>query len=186
MNIEKEIMELTNDSLIIWVKEMLPLAPDETKKIIDQSRLDWVIDLTNELFIIKELDEVTNGRIILLNTILGSLTESWLKFFYSVYYDSYSAEDTKINKKKDSENKEFYLVPPNELSFEKLRQFSNLVFDKMINEFVQDAQNKRNMIHSFNNPRTTEIGSIEDFQTNLIKFLELIKSINSRLPEIIF
>lgn len=182
MKLEAEVINITKNILNDWVKENLPTASKETQDIIEQAKLDWIIDLTNQLFIIYGLkDEITEGRLIILNTILGSLIESWLKFFYSVYYENYMNEDTSINKKCNDE--EIITIAPNELYLEKLKQFSAQVFDTRINNLISSIQSKRNMIHSFNEPKST-IGSINDFESNLAGYVNLLKSIETRLPHI--
>lgn len=107
VEVEVEVINITEHILKEWVKETLPATTIETQDIMEQAKLDWLIDLTNQLFIIYNLkNEKTEGRLIIMNTILGSLTESWLKFFYTIYHDNYINEGTNINKKSDKKTGE--------------------------------------------------------------------------------
>ena len=52
--------------------------------------LNWQSELTQplEIWISKGLS-MTEGELILARANLGAVVESWLKFFYCVYYDDY-------------------------------------------------------------------------------------------------
>ncbi|MDO5432954.1 hypothetical protein [Eubacterium sp.] len=174
------IKQNTHKILGDW-KEYCLLAPTKTQEIISKARLDWVIELTDCLGIWLEKGKTMNeGELILANANLGSVVESWLKFFYCIYYDDYEKDTRHVT---DKANK---LLPPNRLKFDRLRLLSSeIIFaeenDKCWNNWIHEVQLKRNAIHSFND---RELGDYEDFANNVDKLYEFINIIDERLPPI--
>lgn len=85
MDTLKEIIDITENNLNLWEKYS-GIGPIEVHEILSNVRFDRIISLTEalEIWVSKEL--MTDGELILANTNLGSLVESWLKFFYVVHY----------------------------------------------------------------------------------------------------
>lgn len=182
-----DIKEVTNSVLVIWAAEAVRKAPAEVQSILGQAKLDWLISLTeelNEIYNQSKRETMSEGKLIIANTVLGSLVEGWLRFFYSVYLQDYEEQDTKINKQYNLKEKKVNLIAPNELSYERLKQFTLQIWqDETINNFIENAQHKRNIIHSFNEPKH-ELGNQKDFEKNMITFSRLIKSIENSMPSL--
>ncbi|MEG1313520.1 MAG: hypothetical protein RSD40_04320, partial [Bacilli bacterium] len=107
---------LTNNDALLW-KEARGIAPDSAADKLDHAMLNWQSELTKTLkiWIDKGLD-MSEGELILARANLGAVVESWLKFFYCIYYDDYvqSPITNHIGK----------MIQPENASFEDLKQFS--------------------------------------------------------------
>jgi hypothetical protein len=149
-------------------------APKSVTEILSVSRLDWLEGLTNTLRIWIDIeDEYDHGELLLANANLGALVEGWLKLFYCVYYEDYRK---KPHEKKDK------MIKPNDLKFENLKQFSrDILWEKGSDwdKWIERIQFKRNAIHAFN---SRDIGDKTEFESDLMKFHDLIKLIDGRLP----
>lgn len=84
----------TNNVSLLW-KNVHGIAPDNAAKKLDIAMLDWQSELTKTLkiWIDKGLD-MTVGELILARANLGAVVESWLRFFYCVFYDDYINQPT--------------------------------------------------------------------------------------------
>ena len=82
-----EVLQLqTNNMALVW-KESRGIAPDSVADKLDDAMLKWMSELTDILKIwIDKGSTMTEGELILARTNMGALVESWLKFFYCVYY----------------------------------------------------------------------------------------------------
>lgn len=81
--------------------------------------LPWIIELTECLRIWVDKDiMMTDGELILAKTNLGSLIESWLKFFLCVYYEDYLKNPIK-NKGK--------IVEANKIKFDGLKHYCSKI-----------------------------------------------------------
>ena len=80
---------LTNNAALIW-KEARGIAPDSAADKLEDAMLEWQSELKKKkkIWIDKGLT-MTTGELILARANLGAVVESWLKFFYTVYYDDY-------------------------------------------------------------------------------------------------
>ena len=120
---------------------------------------------------------MTSGELILANANLGALVECWLVLFLFTYYEYYTKEP---RIKKDE------VLEPEDFSFEDLKQFFyKKVFTKDNKkewfEWISKIQYRRNAIHSFKN---RDIGSPDEFLSNLNKYCEFVELICDRLPPI--
>ena len=140
--------------------------------------LDWMVELTNCLSIwIDKGEDMTVGELILARTNLGALVESWLKFFYCVFYIDY-LKDAKPNSKGK-------IIEPENMKLEKLKEFSNgkLWDDKSSKEYiwVDKIQSMRNSIHIFN---YRDIGSNQEFMNDLEEYYSFVDNILSHFPPV--
>ena len=92
------IREKTNKTMTEW-KEVYGFAPKDVAEILNEVRLDWIIQLTDclEIWVNKELI-LNEGELLLARVNLGAIVECWLKFFYCVYFLDYK-KNPKKNKK---------------------------------------------------------------------------------------
>lgn len=78
----KELMNVTNSTMCVWKEYSRGYAPDEVADKLDNATLEWISSLTEtlDIWLSKGLS-LTQGELILARTNMGSLVESWLKFF---------------------------------------------------------------------------------------------------------
>ena len=168
----------TNNTALIW-KDVHGIAPDNAAKKLDIAMLDWQSELTKTLkiWIDKGLD-MTVGELILARANLGAVVESWLRFFYCVFYDDYINQPMK-NKKGQ------ILEPEKDMRFEDLKKFSTgiLCDDEKSKDYiwVDSIQKKRNAIHSFT---YKDIGTPLDFLLDVDYLCEFVDMILNHLPPV--
>ncbi|MFQ9320731.1 MAG: hypothetical protein ACLR3E_01535 [Enterococcus durans] len=185
----KSIKENTNFIIETWHTKGIEIASIQTRKILEQAKVEWLSSLTDDLIeyicLAEKGRKLSSGKLIIANTILGSLVESWLKYFYSVYYAAYEKEDSEINKKK--KNGKTSLILPNLLSLERLKQFGNshVWTENEFEDFFETVQKRRNIIHSFNTPKVT-LGDEHDFLKLIKEYEKFLENLVVRLPDIEF
>ena len=168
----------TNNTALIW-KDVHGIAPDNAAKKLDIAMLDWQSELTKTLkiWIDKGLD-MTVGELILARANLGAVVESWLRFFYCVFYDDYINQPMK-NKKGQ------ILEPEKDMRFEDLKKFSTGILwdDEKSKDYlwVDSIQKKRNAIHSFT---YKDIGTPLDFLLDVNYLCEFVDMILNHLPPV--
>lgn len=171
------LKKLTEKQTKFW-KETRGISPDDVADRLDDAALEWLNDLTQTLQIwIDKDDSMTDGELILARANLGSVVESWLKFFYTVYYDDYSKQPA--TKKTKSGN---VMIEPKNMSFDQLKQFSiKTLCDNNPNSklyiFIDSVQHKRNAIHSFNK---REIGTPSEFLDDIDGLYDFVNEIADR------
>lgn len=166
---------LTNNAALIW-KEARGIAPDSAADKLDDAMLEWQSELTITLKIwIDKGLAMTTGELILARANLGAVVESWLKFFYCVYYDDYCKDPITNNKGK--------MIEPEKASFNDLKDFScgKLWDDKNSQEYVwvDSVQHKRNAIHSF---RYRDIGTTLEFLDDINHLYSFVDNVLSHFP----
>ncbi|MGB4046466.1 MAG: hypothetical protein WBI32_10385 [Halanaerobiales bacterium] len=171
------IREKTNKTMTEW-KEVYGFAPKDVAEILNEVRLDWIIQLTDclEIWVNKELI-LNEGELLLARVNLGAIVECWLKFFYCVYFLDY--------KKNPKKNKKDEMIHPRDLSFEYLIQYSRGILwdkDSCWEKWIRNIQFTRNAIHIFNG---NDIGTNEDFINDLERLNKFIDIILKRLPDIV-
>ena len=173
-----EILKIiTNNYSLLW-NNVHGIAPDNAALKLDDAMLDWQCELTNalEIWIDKGLS-MTEGELILARANLGSIVESWLKFFYCVYYDDYCKNPITKGKGK--------IIEPEKASFEDLKCFSTGKLWDDTNSpdyiWVDSVQYKRNAIHSF---KYRDIGTAEDFLKDIEHLYKFVDNICSHMPPI--
>ena len=168
----------TNNTALIW-KDVHGIAPDNAAKKLDIAMLDWQSELTKTLkiWIDKGLD-MTVGELILARANSGAVVESWLRFFYCVFYDDYINQPMK-NKKGQ------ILEPEKDMRFEDLKKFSTGILwdDEKSKDYiwVDSIQKKRNAIHSFT---YKDIGTPLDFLLDVDHLCEFVDMILNHLPPV--
>ena len=168
----------TYNTAVIW-KDVHGIAPDNAAKKLDIAMLDWQSELTKTLkiWVDKGLD-MTVGELILARANLGAVVESWLRFFYCVFYDDYINQPMK-NKKGQ------ILEPENDMRFEDLKKFSTGILwdDEKSKDYlwVDSIQKKRNAIHSFT---YKDIGTPLDFLLDVDYLCEFVDMILTHLPPV--
>ena len=160
-------------------RNLLGWAPDETVSILSKSRLDWLIDLTDILcdWESKVHTHLTDGQLLLAYATLGALVEGWLKLFYCLYKRDYSNDERPSNKDRGGNE-----IAPNDLSFEKLKQFSRTIIWELHDDmdlWVEKIQYRRNAIHAFNDK---DIGSRREFIDDINKYCVFVQDILCQFP----
>lgn len=165
---------ITNNEALLW-KQSQGYAPNSAADKLDKAMLEWQSELTQTLKIwIDKGLAMTTGELILARANLGAITESWLKFFYSVYYDDYcKGPITKTRK----------MVEPEKAQFEDLKNFStgklwdNTSSPKYL--WVDSVQYKRNAIHSFS---YRDIGTPQEFLDDINLLCDFVDDVISQFP----
>ncbi len=167
----------TNNVSLIW-KDIHGIAPEAAARKIDNAMLDWQNELTKtlEIWVSKGLT-MTDGELILARANIGAVVESWLKFFYCVYYEDYC--------KKPIKNYKGTMIEPEKASFENLKEFSTgKLWDDVTSQeyiWVDSVQYKRNAIHSF---KYRDIGTPQTFLDDVDYLCEFVENILNHLPPI--
>ena len=143
--------------------------------------LKWMSELTDTLKIwIDKGFTMTDGELILARTNMGALVESWLKFFYCVYYEDYMKNPLTQTKKGKT-----ITVEPNNMRFEDLKNFSKGILwddDKdPLYVWVDKIQHYRNAVHAFN---YRDIGTAKGFMSDMEEFYRYVNHILDHLPPI--
>lgn len=166
----------TNNTILLW-KDVYGIASNASATKLYKAMLEWQKELTDtlEIWINKGLD-MSTGELILARANLGSVVESWLKFFYCVYYDDYRKKPI-IDKRK--------MIEPENAKFEDLIDFSTgkLWADSDSPEYLwaDTVRYKRNAIHSF---KYRDIGTPQDFLDDMNHLYDFVDNILSYLPPI--
>lgn len=167
----------TNNVSLVW-KNVHGLAPENAAQKLDAAMLDWQSELTKTLkiWIDKGLD-MTTGELILARANLGAIVESWLRFFFCVYYDDY------IQKPKT--NGKGRILEPDKMPFDNLKKLSiGILWDDNKSKdylWINSIQYKRNAIHSFT---YRDIGTPADFLDDIDRLYKFVDMILNRLPAI--
>ncbi len=176
-----EVLQIqTNNMALVW-KESRGIAPDSVADKLDDAMLKWMAELTDTLKIwIDKGSAMTVGELILARTNMGALVESWLKFFYCVFYVDYMK-----NPVTETKNGITNIVEPNEMRFEDLKKFSTGKLwddDKApLYLWVDKVQHYRNAVHAFN---YRNIGTAEEFLSDMDEFYRYVNHILNHLPPI--
>lgn len=153
-------------------------APLEAAHLLSKSRLDWQVELSRALGLWIDPPEpgLENAHLILSWANLGALVEGTLKWFLSVYYDTYKAD---IDVLKDRLGN---IIEPDSLTLEPLRQFySKRVW---VNGDGRDAwilhiQQRRNAIHAY---RDRALGSHDEWLEDVSYYFDILGELNGRAP----
>lgn len=177
LEVYKKIKLLTENTIEFWKNNNIVIDVDG-RRILDKSMLEWMIDLTNTLSIwINKGEKMSDGELILARVNMGSLIESWLKFFCCIYYNDY--KDDPIMKKK-----QIIEIDNDYLNFGAINSFLiGKVWEDVSDKnyvFVEKIRKMRNAIHSFNK---TDIGTATEFLNDLPLYYDLIKELCDRLPD---
>jgi hypothetical protein len=166
---------LLNQGIYIFWSQADGWAPEAAAQLLSKSRLDRQVSLSHclKLWLQAPYDGAESGQIIMGWANLGSLLEGSLKLFLSVWYETYKLDIDAIKKKDKFQN-------PDGLQLESLRIFfKKKIWNDEIDSWVQHIQSRRNAIHAY---KDKEIGSLEELQTYMCKYLDILRYINFRLP----
>lgn len=170
----ESIKHKSHETFSFWENSSKGWAPASAANKLSAARLDWLSELTDCLEIWEDKGLLlTNGELLLACANLGALVEGWLKLFYCVYYEDYL---------KNPLTQKGQLIEPNDMSFEKLKQFSRgKLWDPSSDwdNWIDKIQKKRNAIHAFN---SRDIETAIEFLDDLSKYDEFIDEVDGRLP----
>ena len=187
----ERIIEKNNYLLYVW-GNCYGWAPTEAAKLLDESRLDWLVSLSYSLRLwVNETPKPDDhdGRLILAWANLGSLVEGTMKFFLSIYHSDYrlSVEHGKASPKSIYERLWRKNQKPDEvdgLMFDNLREFfkAEILHEPQRNwdSWLCSIQQRRNAIHAY---KHRDIGSFDEFNLNVIRYCEFLEMLAGRLPE---
>lgn len=166
----------TSNTAIMW-KESRGISPDSVADKMDDAMLSWMSELTDTLKIwIDKGISMTDGELILARTNMGALVESWLKFFYCVFYEDYIKNPKTVKGK---------MVEPNNMKFEDLKNFSNgILWDdnkSAMYIWVDKIQHYRNAVHAFN---YRDIGTPVEFMSDMDEFYKYVDHILNHIPSL--
>jgi len=152
--------------------------PAESMNLLKRSRLDWHLSLTKNLeyWIQNDFQDNEYAKLILAWTNLGAIVEGSLKLVLSIFEYDYH-KDIDATRKRNGK-----LIESNNLSLEKLRIFCDgkiWELDKNRNNWILKIQQFRNSIHAY---KDRTIGTFEEFFQDLEYYLNLLKSIEDRIP----
>jgi len=153
-------------------------APTEAADLLAKSRLDRQVSLSHclTIWLDKPAEDYMEGCLVLAWVNLGSLVESTMKFFLSVFLMDY-LKDPAQRYNKD--------IAPDELQLENLRQYflkQNIWMNQDKNrwdQWVQHIQQRRNAIHTY---KDRQIGTFDEFWEDLRQYLEFLNELECRLP----
>lgn len=177
LSIESVIQRIIslNQGIFIFWSQSDGWTSEDSAQILSRSRLDRQVSLSHclKMWLQAPYDGAESGQIIMGWANLGSLLEGSLKLFLSVWHETYKLDIDAIKKKDKFQN-------PDGLQLEPLRIFfKKKIWDNEIDSWVQHIQIRRNAIHAY---QDKEIGSLEELQTYMRKYLDILRYINFRLP----
>ncbi|MCZ6594734.1 MAG: hypothetical protein O6943_07460 [Bacteroidetes bacterium] len=153
-------------------------APIEAAQLLTKSRLDWQVSLSHSLrlWFSPSPDNEKDARLILAWTNLGSLVEGTLKFFLSVWYESYKTSAASLTRRNGKR------IDPDELQLEQLRVFFKKEVwtnDDRWDAWILIIQKRRNAIHAY---KDRELGTLKEFEDMVRTYFLFLSNINERLP----
>ena len=172
----EKLKRLTKNIAVLW-QDVQGIASVKVAKKLENAKLNWTVELTECLHIWLEKGvSMSDGELILARTNLGTLVESWLKFFYCVHYDDYLKNHLKHKNK---------IIEPNKMTLENLKKFSigPLFNDTSDNIYlwIDKIQKQRNTIHAFN---FNNIGTSQEFIDDVDCLFDFVEKIWFQLPDI--
>ena len=171
----QRIINLNNGLRRFWT-EAEGWAPLEAAQLLEKSRLDWQVSLSNclRIWVNEPSQEDSDGYLILGWANLGSLVEGTMKLFLSVWYDTYKNNEDYVVMRQGQ------LQDPDILQLESMCQyFKKKIWDDAWNKWVHQVQYRRNAIHAY---KDRDIGTHSDLLAGMRKYLEFLRYINIRLP----
>ena len=153
-------------------------APRDAADLLAKSRLDRQVYLSHclRLWLDTPNDNDQEGRLILAWVNLGSLVESTMKFFLSVYESDYL--QAPVTRGRDQKHCDIEA-----LTFEELKQFfmQNILthsVDKW-DAWLTKVQQRRNAIHAY---KDRDIATFDDFFEDLGRYLDFLQEVEGRVP----
>lgn len=146
---------------------------------VDDASLDLHAEMARNLknLVIEPDASVTRAHLMCCWTTLGSMIESALTFFLSVYVHDHHVNHQSVNAVKASKQ-------PDDNKLHKLRHiFAEVVWLPQqktdFDAFVEQVREKRNQIHSF---KTKTLGAMNDFRECVVKYRNMISDLDGQLP----
>lgn len=159
-----------------WQDGAIGWAPEETSRILIQSRMDRMVSFSHRLNdLLRTVDKKEEeAHLILSWTTLGSLVECITTLFFAIHRDDYLNGMPRKDKKGKS-------IEPNRLSFDQLKSqlLENELIDKKTYDWITDIQNYRNAIHFF---RDKKIGSENDLHNSVKWYFAFLEHLNEFIP----
>lgn len=157
-------------------------APREAADLLAKSRLDRQVALSRclRMWLRNPRPEDLEGRLILAWVNLGCLVEGSMKFFLSVYMNTYSKNPVQRRQKGKMKG-----LDPDELELGELREFfarEKVWMDadhRKWDDWILYVQQHRNAIHAY---RNRDIGTFQEFHRAVKCYLELLDELESRVP----
>jgi hypothetical protein len=172
-NIVNTIIDKNRGIALFWSKAH-GWAPKEAADLLAQSRLDLQVAFSETLFL--WLDPTDHpGRIRLAWVNIGALLEGSLKWFLAIFYKDYVSDPA-------SPRQDNKLIPPDELKFERLKQFFAKRIQHVYDDhrlFIERTQFRRNGIHSF---KHRDIGTQDEVLDGIRSYHDLLLDIDSIVP----
>jgi len=155
-------------------------APSEAALLLERSRLDRQVALSHCLTLWTSENhpvERWDGALILGWANLGALVEGTLKWFLSVYRNDVPGDAIKRYGRS---------IEPEEATLDQLRQFYSKHF-VWYNEaerltwdpWLEEIRDRRNSVHAY---RDKDIGTFDDLQRCIERYLDLIETLDGRAP----
>jgi hypothetical protein len=186
-----EIVQITERVVANW--DDGGCAPDDAAKLLRESRLDRILSLSFTLNLWTSGTTARaqrDGMLILAWANLGSLVEGWLKLFLCIYLSDYqhsvSSKRAESIFKRLWEESKAQAKDADGLTLESLREFCRAEIwatssdTKNWDSWCRHIQERRNAIHAF---KDRELGSFEEFQSDIRIFREFLDEITFRLPD---
>lgn len=196
---DKIIIEvLETKSFCMNCDEFFPRIVFEELKITRINRVEGMINVLKLL----NNNNMSEEELIISNTILGSIVECYLMFFYTIFYDNYKKdieiiELKELKKEGKCYNYRYRKIPkkklnsplrkPSEITldilkvFSKSRLFNDFDSESKWSKWIEDIQYKRNSIHIF---KDRNIGTQKEINQNIKVLLKFIIYINNHLPDV--
>lgn len=161
-----------------WTKEASGWSPKQTAALLENSRMDRLVSLSNSLRLWTEpcAAEDQEGRLILAWANLGILVEGTMTWFLCVFESDYAKQPMKTRTGSD--------LQPNRLRFEEMSRFfrQHVWTDRQVAEWddwLTMVRDRRNAVHAFNH---REIGAWSDWNEAVIRYHDFIGELDGRVP----
>lgn len=181
-----------NSSLECQWRNSYGWASNEAARLLEESRLDWLVSLSHTLKIwVTDAvpTEQNDGRLILAWANLGSLVEGSMKFFLSVYAQTYK-DDVTSNQgqsifKKLWDCRKGAAREPDELMLDLLREFFRLRIWQLTDKrnwdsWVAHIRDRRNAVHAY---ADRDLGNWAEFGEDIRIYLEFLYYVSLSLPD---
>jgi len=170
----KRVIAVTKRQKQFWSKSH-GWAPDEAANILEKARLDRQISFAYTLhgYLAPFPPDAAEAYHIIGYTTLRSMCEGALKLFFSVYFEDYKKSKEAVYDKKKN------IVPPKDLSFDKLIQMYAKHGDSAFKSFLERVQQRGNAIHHF---ADRNIGTQAELIEDIVGFEAFLHAVDCQIP----
>lgn len=173
----EQIILLNQNISKFWENGARGWAPEEVSELLTKSRMDRVVSFSYRLNDALRTVEPSEEEAHLISSwvTLGSLIESSLAFYFTVFRNDYINNGPRIH------NKTGKVIEPTKLSFDQFRSLmmENELMDSEANAWVLDVQQFRNGIHFFWDKK---VGTKEELLVSIKWYLAFLNFINENIP----